>query len=65
MHEQAERVRDLLDHLGRYYVAYSTPERQRPYDVDELIQTVGLGEQAGQKIASLSSRSRCYRAYSA
>jgi ABC-2 type transport system ATP-binding protein len=52
------RVRDLLDHLGRYYVPYSTPERQRPYDVDELIQTVGLGEQAGQKIASLSGGQR-------
>jgi len=52
------RVRDLLDHLGRYYVPYSTPERQRPHDVDELIQTVGLGEQAGQKIASLSGGQR-------
>jgi ABC-2 type transport system ATP-binding protein len=52
------RVRDLLYHLGRYYVPYSTPERQRPYDVDELIQTVGLGEQAGQKIASLSGGQR-------
>jgi len=52
------RVRDLLYHLGRYYAPYSTPERQRPYDVDELIQTVGLGEQAGQKIASLSGGQR-------
>ena len=52
------RVRELLYHLGRYYVPYSTPERQRPYDVDELIQTVGLGEQAGQKIASLSGGQR-------
>src|SRR6266511_4317319 len=52
------RVRDLLCHLGRYYLPYSTPERQRPYDVDELIQTVGLGEQAGQKIATLSGGQR-------
>jgi ABC-2 type transport system ATP-binding protein len=52
------RVRELLHHLGRYYVPYSRPQRQRPYDVDELIQTVGLGEQAGQKIASLSGGQR-------
>ncbi|GGK90995.1 multidrug ABC transporter ATP-binding protein [Sphaerisporangium melleum] len=36
------RVRELLDHLGRYYVPYSTPSRRRPYDTDELIALVGL-----------------------
>lgn len=30
------RVRELLDNLGRYYAPYGTPERKRPYDVDEL-----------------------------
>lgn len=48
------RVRELLDNLGRYYAPYGTPERKRPYDVDELMETVGLGEQAEKKISSLS-----------
>ena len=52
------RVRELLSHLGRYYAPYCTPERKRPYDVDELIETVGLGEQAGRKISSGSIRTR-------
>lgn len=50
--------RDLLDHLGRYFEPYSTPERERPYDVDELIEMVGLGDQAGQKIRTLSGGQR-------
>ena len=41
-------VRELLVHLGRYYAPYGTPGRKRPYDVDELIETVGLGEHAGK-----------------
>jgi ABC-2 type transport system ATP-binding protein len=52
------RVRELLAHLGRYYAPYSTLERKRPYDVDDLIDTVGLGEQAGKKISSLSGGQR-------
>jgi ABC-2 type transport system ATP-binding protein len=52
------RVRELLDHLGRYYLPYSTPERRRPHDTDELVELVGLGDQAGQKIASLSGGQR-------
>jgi ABC-2 type transport system ATP-binding protein len=51
-------VRDLLYDLGRYYRPYSTPERVRPVEVDELIDVVGLGEQAGRKIASLSGGQR-------
>ncbi len=43
---------------GRYYAPYGTPERKRPYDVDQLIQTVGLGEQADKKISSLSGGQR-------
>jgi ABC-2 type transport system ATP-binding protein len=52
------RVRELLSHLGRYYAPYGTPERKRPYDVDQLIQTVGLGEHAGKRISSLSGGQR-------
>jgi ABC-2 type transport system ATP-binding protein len=52
------RVRELLVQLGRYYAPYGTPERKRPYDVDELIETVGLGGQAGRRISSLSGGQR-------
>ncbi|SHN39084.1 ABC transporter ATP-binding protein [Cryptosporangium aurantiacum] len=50
--------RKLLAHLGRYYVPYSTPERSRPYGVEELIAMVGLAEQADQKIRTLSGGQR-------
>ena len=49
---------DLLDHLGRYYEPYATPERKRPYDVDELITMVGLVDHADQKIRTLSGGQR-------
>jgi ABC-2 type transport system ATP-binding protein len=52
------RVRDLLDHLGRYYAPYSTAERRRPNDPDELLARVGLTEQANQKLATLSGGQR-------
>jgi len=52
------RVRELLHHFGRYYAPYSTPQRRRPYDADELIELVGLGEHADQRIASLSGGQR-------
>lgn len=52
------RVRELLGHLGRYYASYSTPERPRPRDVDALIETVGLGDHATAKIATLSGGER-------
>jgi ABC-2 type transport system ATP-binding protein len=52
------RVRDLLAHLGGYYPPYATPERARPHDVDTLLETVGLTEQAGQRLASLSGGQR-------
>ena len=52
------RVRELLDHLGRYYMPYSTSERKRPWDADDLIEAVGLGGQAGKKISSLSGGQR-------
>lgn len=50
--------RQLLTHLGRYYLPYSKPERPRPRDVDELIELVGLGEKADQKILALSGGQR-------
>ena len=52
------RVRELLAHLGEYYAPYGTPGRKRPYDADELVETVGLSEHAGKKISSLSGGQR-------
>jgi ABC-2 type transport system ATP-binding protein len=52
------RVRDLLQHLGRFYEPYSTPQRKRPYDTDDLIRTVGLEEHAQQKVRTLSGGQR-------
>jgi ABC-2 type transport system ATP-binding protein len=48
----------LLDHLGRYYQPYSMPDRIRPHDVGQLIDMVGLGEHADQKIRTLSGGER-------
>jgi len=61
------RVRELLAHLGSYYAPYSGPPGRggsrapgvpRPWDVDELIATVGLTEQAGQRVRRLSGGQR-------
>jgi ABC-2 type transport system ATP-binding protein len=52
------RVRELLDHLGRYYAPYSTPDTPRPWDADELVAAVGLTEQADQRITRLSGGQR-------
>jgi ABC-2 type transport system ATP-binding protein len=52
------RVRELLAHLGRFYEPYATVDRSRPFDIDELIATVGLDAHAGQRIASLSGGER-------
>jgi ABC-2 type transport system ATP-binding protein len=52
------RVRELLHHLGRYYAPYATPHQPRPFDTDELIETVGLAEHAHKKISSLSGGQR-------
>jgi ABC-2 type transport system ATP-binding protein len=48
----------LLTYLGRYYEPYSTAERSRPYDVEDLIKLVGIEEQADQKIRTLSGGER-------
>jgi ABC-2 type transport system ATP-binding protein len=52
------RVRELLRQLGRFYVPYGEPGRPRPYEVDKLLETVGLAEQAGQRIMTLSGGQR-------
>jgi ABC-2 type transport system ATP-binding protein len=52
------RVRDLLAHLGSYYVPYATPERPRPHDADQLLETVGLAAEADQRLSSLSGGQR-------
>ncbi|WP_278261089.1 ABC transporter ATP-binding protein [Nocardia sp. AG03] len=44
------RVRELLAHLGSYY--------EQPWQVDQLLALVGLTEQAGAKIATLSGGQR-------
>lgn len=51
-------VRELLAQLGDFYRPYSTAERPRPRDVDELLAMVGLEQQAKQKIGALSGGQR-------
>lgn len=50
--------RRLLDHLGRYYAPYSTDDRPRPRDVEQLLHLVGLSERADSKIVTLSGGER-------
>ncbi|MCS0639051.1 ABC transporter ATP-binding protein [Streptomyces sp. LP05-1] len=52
------RVRELLDHLGRYYAPYATADRPRPYDADEVVSLVGLTEQANLRVGTLSGGQR-------
>ncbi|UGT59121.1 ABC transporter ATP-binding protein [Nocardia asteroides] len=52
------RVRELLENLGRYYAPYSTPERERPWHPDELLEVVGLSEHANRKVLTLSGGQR-------
>ncbi|MGV9384255.1 ABC transporter ATP-binding protein [Nonomuraea sp. NPDC003707] len=52
------RVRELLEHLGRYYAAYATETVIRPWPADRLIAAVGLTEQAEHKIRTLSGGQR-------
>ncbi|WP_435832223.1 ABC transporter ATP-binding protein [Nonomuraea rubra] len=51
------RVHRLLHHLSRYYEPYARPDRP-PFGTDELIEAVGLTEQAGQRIRQLSGGQR-------
>jgi ABC-2 type transport system ATP-binding protein len=52
------RVRELLHHLGAHYARYSTPEIRRPWDTGELLDLVGLTQQAGTRIGNLSGGQR-------
>ncbi len=52
------RVRELLRHLGSYYVGYSTELIRRPWDADDLVAAVGLSEHANKKIRLLSGGQR-------
>ncbi|MFI1463703.1 ABC transporter ATP-binding protein [Nocardia carnea] len=52
------RVRELLAHLGAYYRPYSDGRTRKPWDTGELIELVGLTEQAGAKISALSGGQR-------
>jgi ABC-2 type transport system ATP-binding protein len=52
------RVRELLEHLGRYYAAYSTDVIKRPWDADQLVAAVGLTAHADKKIRLLSGGQR-------
>jgi ABC-2 type transport system ATP-binding protein len=50
--------RRLLEQLGGYFAPYATAEHPRPYDVDRLLDTVGLTEHADRKIGTLSGGQR-------
>lgn len=52
------KVRQLLQHLGEYYASYSTPERKRPLETDELLSLVGLTEHGEKLIGQLSGGQR-------
>jgi ABC-2 type transport system ATP-binding protein len=50
--------RRLLTQLGGYFAPFSTPEHPRPYELESLLETVGLAESADRKIATLSGGQR-------
>jgi len=50
--------RRLLTQLGGYFEPYSTTTHPRPYDVDWLLDTVGLVDNADRKIGTLSGGQR-------
>jgi ABC-2 type transport system ATP-binding protein len=52
------RVRELLRHLGEFYVPFATADRPRPWPVDDLVEIVGLSEQADLRVSSLSGGQR-------
>lgn len=52
------RVRQLLEHLGRFYTPYGNPELDRPREAGALLEAVGLTELAEHKIQTLSGGQR-------
>ncbi|HEY1013394.1 MAG TPA: ABC transporter ATP-binding protein, partial [Herpetosiphonaceae bacterium] len=55
---KAWRVRELLAYQARFYAPFATPAVARPWDVDELIEVVGLTDHAQTKIMALSGGQR-------
>ena len=51
-------ARRLLTQLGGYYAPYSTSEQERPWNVEELLDIVGLEENSDRKISTLSGGQR-------
>jgi ABC-2 type transport system ATP-binding protein len=52
------RVRELLAYQARFYAPFATVDIARPWDVDELIEIVGLTDSANAKIMTLSGGQR-------
>lgn len=52
------RVRELLAYLAQFYVPFATAEVARPWNVDELINVVGLTKHADAKVMTLSGGQR-------
>ena len=52
------RVRETLHHFGEFYRPYSTPERPRPWPVDDLLARVGLTGKEDRQILKLSGGER-------
>lgn len=52
------RVRELLAYQARFYAPFATAEITRPWDVDELIDVVGLSDSANARIVTLSGGQR-------
>jgi ABC-2 type transport system ATP-binding protein len=52
------RVRELLVHLGEFYRPYSTADRARPWDTDDLLARVGLADKADRQLMRLSGGER-------
>ena len=52
------KVRELLHHLGRYYLPHSTPQLARPWPVDDLLEVVGLTAHAHKRVSRLSGGQR-------
>ncbi|GAB2733415.1 ABC transporter ATP-binding protein [Salinifilum aidingensis] len=51
-------VRELLQHLGEHYRPFTAPGIERPWDVDVLLETVGLAEHGAKRVGSLSGGQR-------
>jgi ABC-2 type transport system ATP-binding protein len=52
------RVRELLAYLARFYAPFAPDDAARPWDVDELLDVVGLSTSAQAKIVTLSGGQR-------